>query len=1329
MADNLLSRVEILIDANTARFESGMTKAEKVASQSSKNMSGGFERVTVSTKQTQAQIDDFSRTLVRHEVEVSSVSKSYAALKGAALSAIAGLSVSSVIQVADGYGQMAAQIQNATKDQNEYNLVQKHLLETANTTYRSLQEAQQVYLDVGGALQAYGVSTERALRITDSLSFSFTHNATSADKAASATDAFMKSIYTGKVSGDAWVSILSAIPSIVNDLSESLDKSKDEILTMGNAGKFTSTQLNDAFDKSREKSEELANAMRNSLADGITKLSNSFTVLVGEANITYDVTNKAAGGLGILADNLDSVVQVGTVAAAFWAGTYIPSIYSSIAAGYVKSKQIVEQTAVQYAAIQTERVAAAQEIINVEAKLASAQAARVQVIEELKLELQRMKSQISVQGTINSELRMGLLRQQQAVINTELKVTEDALAAARLRSNAAGAAGMGVSSGLLGILTGPVGLGIAVASVAAGYLMMRDTTKVATDAFDIQKGEVEALTAQYRELDELQRRTTMREVEKKVKDLSSAYTTAYSDLSAYVGWLENSGSVSEKTARQMSELLGQYSRGEIDASAFSTSVNNLAGVQEKHKVKIDDLTTAQSKAKVEYERVKSIQAALTSQTESAIDANNREAKSIDAKRIAQQKLNADQQSVYDKLQNQLKREEYIVANMKSQGISRERAEFDADLRNDAKMGYTGEKMPESLRQMSAAAWKLQQDTKARVKAEQESLQAQQSQTKELEKQAQATKRLIGISGNSGIGTGAHLDVRYGGSRDGQKVSKAHLARLEAGGKPLSSYRISSDYGPRKAPVKGASTFHKGTDFAMPIGTPITTNVAVKDVQTSYDPNGGGYYSTVTYADGVVLKLLHQSPGMKGKVKGGSTTGTGSASDELKAFDDASRLAKEQARSRLSLESNIADEVTRIRTNLAEDIKEIDKAGYSVADASELKAKYKERADNEIAIAQQALKTKADSYSKYLKSEEQLLKDSYAERQFDVRHDIELTKTEREQAVEHLRMQLQQELDELKLSRDEQLLDAQSSFMKESEYLQARYDLEIRKIQQIKDEKLKAGLLQSAGQKNSREFYDKRDKAWDNYQNVNADLQGTQQYLELDNNYLNQQSAIQEARDWELITEEEQKSKLLDIERRYQQAKLQLNLNYGEQIAGSATDVMGTVFGKQSAAYKVMFAAQKGFAIAQSMIAIQQGIAQAASLPFPTNLPAMATVAAQTASIVSNIQSVGLTLTGQAHDGIDHVPKEGTWLLDKGERVVDRRTNADLKDFLSANGSSNGNIIINNNAPVDVKAQRNGDGSTTLTIEEVEDFLLGVINDPNSRYSKTMQQSFEIGRKR
>lgn len=59
--------------------------------------------------------------------------------------------------------------------------------------------------------------------------------------------------------------------------------------------------------------------------------------------------------------------------------------------------------------------------------------------------------------------------------------------------------------------------------------------------------------------------------------------------------------------------------------------------------------------------------------------------------------------------------------------------------------------------------------------------------------------------------------------------------------------------------------------------------------------------------------------------------------------------------------------------------------------------------------------------------------------------------------------------------------------------------------------------------------------------------------------------------------------------------------------------------KQSGVYKAAFLAQKAFSIASSIVAIQTGVAQAAALPFPANLAAMASVIAATASIIATIK--------------------------------------------------------------------------------------------------------------
>lgn len=91
------------------------------------------------------------------------------------------------------------------------------------------------------------------------------------------------------------------------------------------------------------------------------------------------------------------------------------------------------------------------------------------------------------------------------------------------------------------------------------------------------------------------------------------------------------------------------------------------------------------------------------------------------------------------------------------------------------------------------------------------------------------------------------------------------------------------------------------------------------------------------------------------------------------------------------------------------------------------------------------------------------------------------------------------------------------------------------------------------------------------------------------------------------------------------ASLSVHLQEAQSIFDSLTSIAEASAGKQSAVYKAMFIASKAFAIADSIVKIQQGIANALSLPFPANLAAVAVVAAQAASIIANIQAVKLNL--------------------------------------------------------------------------------------------------------
>ncbi|HBO9158213.1 TPA: phage tail length tape measure family protein [Pseudomonas aeruginosa] len=191
--------------------------------------------------------------------------------------------------------------------------------------------------------------------------------------------------------------------------------------------------------------------------------------------------------------------------------------------------------------------------------------------------------------------------------------------------------------------------------------------------------------------------------------------------------------------------------------------------------------------------------------------------------------------------------------------------------------------------------------------------------------------------------------------------------------------------------------------------------------------------------------------------------------------------------------------------------------------------------------------------------------------------------------------------------------------------------------------------------------------------------------------------------------------------RIEQARQMAQLASAESIFGDLAGLTKTFAGEQSGLYKAMFAVQKAAAIAQSMVAIQTGIAMAAANPWPANLAAMASVAAATASIVSNIGAIGM-----AHEGIDSIPQTGTWLLEKGERVTTAETSAKLDrtlDDVRSNQSSGGaptiNLIEDRSRAGQVNTRRQDD---QYIIDVVVADLFG-----DGRSSKAIGSSFGIRR--
>ncbi|ENU6148927.1 hypothetical protein ACE13H_004347 [Escherichia coli O103:H2] len=195
---------------------------------------------------------------------------------------------------------------------------------------------------------------------------------------------------------------------------------------------------------------------------------------------------------------------------------------------------------------------------------------------------------------------------------------------------------------------------------------------------------------------------------------------------------------------------------------------------------------------------------------------------------------------------------------------------------------------------------------------------------------------------------------------------------------------------------------------------------------------------------------------------------------------------------------------------------------------------------------------------------------------------------------------------------------------------------------------------------------------------------------------------------EKLNENHQK-RMAAIEKKYADARQSI----ADDMYGGFAAAM-TLFGQENTkAMQMAFNAHKAFSIGQATVNMWTAATDAWN--DPTNVTTGQKIAAAALAVSQNMGNIAniksTNVSGMAHDGIDNIPREGTWLLDKGERVVDQRTNGDLKDFLSAQKSGGGN-----SQPIEVHAPLNINGNVNSSDKMVMDAI--------KRHAKFVAQAIE-----
>ncbi|HAV4614224.1 TPA: phage tail protein, partial [Acinetobacter baumannii] len=465
-----------------------------------------------------------------------------------------------------------------------------------------------------------------------------------------------------------------------------------------------------------------------------------------------------------------------------------------------------------------------------------------------------------------------------------------------------------------------------------------------------------------------------------------------------------------------------------------------------------------------------------------------------------------------------------------------------------------------------------------------------------------------------------------------------------------------------------------------------------------------------------------------KILGDNPEAASKAIGDLSKFEDEAYKARAKTLEEVKQLQATYDSETVARSKKREE--EINKA--TILGQSNLIPKINERYDAEDKLAQKQFDFEVNGYKW---TEEQKLDYTYETNSLRLVAEGKLSEDQRKVALDGLKLQKQQELGLLKLAQEQRLFQAKLFLLSETEAMQERYRLEREEIAKtVKDEEEKRKRLALSRDQERLEALDRAAKAGQAWGGIQADMNGSGEFYRLDQERssrlsaatnlldsqqgvvnLNEQNSIEALNaqfEQQLISQqdyENQKTAIIqaaqdqrnqiaaeyaknaqDIEDKYQQDRLNTQIAFGGQMMGSLTSMFGSMFGEQSKAYKIMFAADKAYAIAAAGIAIQQSIAQAAKVGFPTNIPLIASAIAQGASIIANIRAIkdqGFADGGYTGSGGKYEP---AGIVHKGEVVwsqedIKRWGGVGLVEKMRK--SANPEAFLNNNASADSVIRR------------------------------------------
>ena len=210
-----------------------------------------------------------------------------------------------VIALSDAWSLMQAKLKMALGSSEAAKNMQEKLYKAAMTLRVPLDELARLFTRLVPAMKDYGYSAEDALKVTTSLAAALKVSGATMAESASVMLQFSQAMQAGRLNGAEFNAVAEGAPIILRAISVEAGKTRGQLKQMGADGQLGVELIAKTLLKWQPIWEDMAKKMPMTVEAAMGNLTTAFTKFFGIANETFGVTQKLAGAIQWVAENID----------------------------------------------------------------------------------------------------------------------------------------------------------------------------------------------------------------------------------------------------------------------------------------------------------------------------------------------------------------------------------------------------------------------------------------------------------------------------------------------------------------------------------------------------------------------------------------------------------------------------------------------------------------------------------------------------------------------------------------------------------------------------------------------------------------------------------------------------------------------------------------------------------------------------------------------------------------------------------------------------------------------------------------------------------------